>query len=93
MSCCDGSKVPQWVGMMPTFELTEFDVAARFGARLNGVDFLELNSQVDFAIRFDRWIDSRTQASREAQWESLEGIKPLQMRNSDSGYQLWQNLA
>jgi hypothetical protein len=48
---------------MSPYELTDFDVAARFGAKLSGVDFIKLICQVDFPIRFDRWIDSRTQAS------------------------------
>ncbi len=47
---------------MPTDERTDYDVGARFGARLSGVDFLKmiLDSRAEIALA--KWMDTRTQS-------------------------------
>jgi hypothetical protein len=51
-------------------EVTDYDSAARFGARLNGVDFLKLISQSEFPLAFERWIDTRSGSTPEARYIS-----------------------
>jgi hypothetical protein len=49
----------------PSVETTDYDTAARFGARLNGVDFVKMICGVEFDLQFERWIDTRSGASVE----------------------------